>query len=78
MRLLPPGVSLAAVQLINSPLDEALSYRHVGFAAGVHGFRHRVHQVAADAEVAHLHLTLSVDQYVGRFHVCGERNGRSR
>lgn len=56
---------------------ERFSYRHVGFAAGVHGLRHRVHQVAADAEVAHLHLALSVDQHVGRFHICGDRDGRS-
>ena len=52
------------------------AYRHVGFAAGVHGFSHRVDQVAADAEVAHLHLSLRVDQHVGGLHVCDGRDGR--
>lgn len=51
------------------------AYRHVGFAAGVHSLGHRVDQVAADAKVAHLHLTLSVDQHVGRLHVCEGREG---
>lgn len=51
------------------------AYRHVGFAAGVHGFGHGVDQVAADAEVAHLHLALRVDQHVGGLHVCGGRDG---
>lgn len=51
------------------------AYRHVGFAAGVHGFSHGVDQVAADAEVAHLHLALSVDQHVGGLHIYGERDG---
>lgn len=49
------------------------AYRHVGFAAGVHGFGHGVDQVAADAEVAHLHLALRVDQHVGGLHIYGER-----
>lgn len=43
--------------------------RHVGFAARIHGFGHRVDQVAADPEVTHLHLPLHVYQHVGRFHV---------
>lgn len=50
-------------------LKHRAAYRHVGFAASVHGFSHRVHQVAADAKVAHLHLALSVDQDIGGFHI---------
>lgn len=50
------------------------AYRHVGFAASVHGFGHRVDQVAADAEVAHLHLALSVDEHVGGLHICRDRD----
>lgn len=49
------------------------AYRHVGFAACVHGLRNGVDEVAADPEVAHLHLTLSVDQHVGRFDVYNEQ-----
>lgn len=45
------------------------AYRHVGFAASVHGFSHGVNQVAADAKVTHLHLALSVDQHVGGLHI---------
>lgn len=45
------------------------AYRHVRFAASVHGFSHGVDQVAADAEVAHLDLALSVDQHVGGLHI---------
>lgn len=58
--------------------SEIPAHRHVRFAAGVHGFSHGVDQVSADAEVAHLHLTLSVDQHVGGFHVCKRRNRTNR
>lgn len=56
-------------------MDPLLCYTHghVGFAAGVHGFSHRVDQVAADAEVAHLHLALGVDENVGGLDVCDKQ-----
>lgn len=45
------------------------TYRHVGLAACIHCLGHRVHQVATDAKVAHFHLALSVDQYIGGLHI---------
>lgn len=54
------------------------AYRHVGFAASVHGFSHWVDQVAADAKVAHLHLALSVDQHVGGLHIYDKETPRQR
>lgn len=45
------------------------NYRHVGLAACVHCFGHRVDQVATDAEVTHFHLALSVDQNIGGLHI---------
>lgn len=53
-----------------SCLREAPTYRHVGLAACIQCLGHRVHQVAADAEVAHFHLAQSVDQNIGGLHVC--------
>lgn len=50
--------------------SEAPTYRHVGLAACVQCLGHRVHQVAADAEVAHFHLAQSVDENIGGLHVC--------
>lgn len=64
------NVQKLALVAIDSRLCEDATYRHVGLAAGVQCFGHRVHQVAADAEVAHLHLAQSVDQNVGGLHVC--------
>lgn len=52
----------------------ACTYRHVGLAACIQRFGHRVHQVAADAEVAHFHLAQSVDQNVGGLHVCAQNS----
>lgn len=46
------------------------TYRHVGFAACIQCLGHRVHQVAADAEIAHFHLAQRVDQNVGGLHIC--------
>lgn len=51
------------------PCGDALTYGHVRLAASIHGLCHRVHQVATDAKVAHLHMPLLVDEDVGRLHI---------
>lgn len=45
------------------------TYRHVRFASCINSFGDGVDKVAADSEVAHLHLAQSVDQDVGRLDV---------
>lgn len=47
----------------------APTYSHVRLAASIHCLCHRVHQVATDAKVAHLHMPLLVDEDVGRLHI---------
>ncbi|CAN8030571.1 unnamed protein product [Ixodes persulcatus] len=44
-------------------------HRHVRLAAGVHGLGYGFDQVARDAKVAHLDVSLPVDEDVGRLHV---------
>ncbi len=45
------------------------THRHVGFAAGLHGFGDGVDEVSGDAEVAHLDVSVAVDEDVRRLHI---------
>lgn len=45
------------------------TYGHVRFASCINSFSHRVHKVATDSKIAHLHLAQSVDQHVRRLDV---------
>ena len=49
------------------------THGHVRFASGIDGFSHGVDQVAADSEVAHLHLAQGVDEHVGGLDICKRR-----
>lgn len=61
--------TLTPPQGLANPGGAKRTYRHVGFAACIQCFGHRVHQVAADAEIAHFHLAQGVDQNIGGFHI---------
>lgn len=50
------------------------THSHVGLAASIQRLGHRVHQIAANPEVAHLHMTLLVDEDIGRLHICQGQN----
>lgn len=52
------------------PCGDPPTHGHVRLAASIHCLCHRVHQVATDAKVAHLHVSLFVDEDIGRLHIC--------
>lgn len=51
------------------PCGDALTHGHVRLAASIHCLCHRVHQVATDAKVAHLHMPFLVDEDIGWLHI---------
>lgn len=63
--------------LLKARLDGSHTYSHVWFAASIHCLRHRVHQVATDPKVTHFHMSLLVDEHVGRLHIYREEHERT-
>ena len=61
--------SKSSARAISLPQWQTQTYPHVGLAAGVDSFRHRVDQVAADAKVTDFDLACSLDENVRRFDV---------
>lgn len=72
------STTLTPPQGLVNPGGAKQTYRHVGFAACIQCFGHRVHQVAADAEIAHFHLAQGVDQNIGGLHIWGRKTERVR
>lgn len=70
--------TLTPPQGLAKPGGAKRTYRHVGFAACIQCFGHRVHQVAADAEIAHFHLAQGVDQNIGGLHIWGRKHTHER
>lgn len=67
------STTLTPPQGLANPGGAKRTYRHVRFAACIQCFGHRVHQVAADAEITHFHLAQGVDQNIGGLHIWGRK-----
>ena len=63
-----------SLKTLNGHGNTQTAHRHIGPASGISGLSYGVHQLAADAKVTKLYVTVSVQENVGGFDVWEDMN----